>query len=177
MGFYFKAYTWRMKQWQWFALLLALIVSPPLLAHNVYGSFTQIDWNNNDGSIELVMQTHSHELETKLSILSGERLSFLEDADFSKLQATMSLYARESIALKIDDQLINLDYIGMENQNQTIFIYMEANWATVPKRIEYMNTMLLEELPGQTNSVMAVVNGQRRGADITQSSGPADFSF
>lgn len=173
----FEACAKRIKLWQWFALLITIIASPPLVAHNVYGSFTQIDWNSNDGSIELVMQTHSHELETKLSILHGERLSFLEDSDFSKLQATMSLYARESIALKIDDQLIDLNYIGMENQNQTIFIYMEANWEIAPKRIEYMNTMLLEELPGQTNSVMAVVNGQRRGADITLSSGPADFSF
>lgn len=162
---------------QLLALLFILIVSSPLLAHNVYSSFTQIDWNSNDNSIELVMQTHSHELETKLSILSGERLSFLEDADFSKLQAAMSLYARTSVTLKIDNQLVDLEYIGMENQNQTIFIYMEANWATIPKHIQYMNTMLLEELPGQTNSVMAVVNGQRRGADITASSGPADFSF
>ena len=100
------------------------------------------------------MQTHSHELETKLSLISGERLSFLEDADFVKLQTAMSPYARQSMMLKIDGEPIELDYIGMENENQTIFVYLEANWPTPPHSIEFMNTMLLDDLPGQTNSVM-----------------------
>lgn len=158
------------------AALLSITLSP-LSAHTAYSTFTRIDWNHNDSSIELVMQTHSHELETKLSLLSGERLSFLDDKDFYKLQAAMSPYARESITIRIDGKNIDLDYIGMENQNQTIFVYLEANWPTPPKTIEFMNTMLLDDLPGQINSVMAVVNGERRGQDITQSSGPADFSF
>lgn len=149
----------------------------PLFAHNVYSTFTRIDWNRGDGSIEVIMQTHSHELETKLSLIAGERLSFLEDEDFFKLQAAMSPYARESITIIIDGEPVALDYIGMENQNQTIFVYLEADWPTQPKTIEFMNTMLLDDLPGQINSVMAVVNGERRGEDITRNSGPADFSF
>ena len=177
MAIKFKTMKFRVQLRHAFAFIIAAIVSLPLTAHNVYSSFTRIDWNHNDGSIELVMQTHSHELETKLSMLSGERLSFLKDADFSKLQAAMAPYARQNITLKVDGQVIDLNYIGMENQNQTIFVYLEASWTTEPQRIEYMNAMLLDELPGQINSVMAVVKGQRRGADITQSSGPADFSF
>lgn len=166
----------RMKFFIAIIFVLALAVSPTW-AHNVYSSFTRIDWNHNDGSIELVFQTHSHELEAKLSLILGERLSFLEDNDYTKLEAAMRPYVQENFALQVDGQTIILDYIGMENVNQTIFVYLEANWPAKPTSIKFMNAILLEDLPGQINSVMAVVRGERKGGDITKGSGPVEFTF
>lgn len=146
-------------------------------AHSVYASFTQIDWNSQDGSIELIIGLHSHELETKLSFVEGERLSFLEDEDFPTLNRAAGQYVLENIALTLDDQLIELSYLGSETDGQNVTLYLEADWPKPPKTIQFMNAMFLEDLPGQTNSVLATVEKKRNGGDIVNGSGPLTFTF
>jgi hypothetical protein len=148
-----------------------------LNAHSLYTSFTQIDWNKDDGSVELVMQLHSHELETKLSLLVDERLSFLEDADFPKLLDAAAPFIKNNTKIAVDGTVLDLTFIGMEVQYQTVLIYLEADWPKAPYHIQFMNSLFLGDLPGQINSVLAVVGGERRGADITHATGPAIFEF
>lgn len=147
------------------------------IAHSVYASFTQIDWNAQDGSIELVIGLHSHELETKLSYIEGERLSFLEDEDFSKLNKAAGQYVLENIALTLDGQLIDLNYLGSETDGQNVTLYLEADWPKAPRTMQFMNAMFLQDLPGQTNSVLATVQKTRNGGDIVNGSGPLTFTF
>lgn len=146
-------------------------------AHNIYSSFSQLDWNDADGSIELVMQIHSHELETKLSLILDRRLSFLEDADFSALEAATNNYVSNNVAVRVDGKPVNLLFLGIEAQGQTVTAYLEADWTDEPKQLEFMNSMFLDDLPGQVNSVLATVMGVRKGGDITSTSGPLSFDF
>ena len=146
-------------------------------AHNEYRSFSQLDWNDADGSIELVMQIHSHELETKLSLLLDERLSFLEDDDFEKLQTATHHYIFNNITLELDGKPVTLLFLGMESDGQNATAYLEADWSEEPRTIKFMNSMFLEDLPGQINSVLGTVMGVRKGGDITATSGPVRFDF
>lgn len=154
-----------------------VFLTPALTAHSLYTSFSQIDWNKDDGSLEVVMQVHSHELETKLSLLVGERLSFLEDTDFLKLQEATEPYIKKSTTVVVDGVELDLTFVGMEMQFQEVIVYLEADWPTPPHHIQFMNSLFLGDLPGQMNSVLAVVGDARRGADITQNTGPAIFEF
>ncbi len=146
-------------------------------AHNVYSSFSQLEWNDADSSIELVMQIHSHELETKLSLLLDERLSFMEDDDFDKLQTATHSYISNNTALELDGKPVTLLFLGMETDGQTVIAYLEADWSEKPRTIEFMNSMFLDDLPGQINSVLGTVMGVRKGGDITATSGPVRFDF
>lgn len=156
---------------------LWLLLAPSLSAHNVYNSFSQLDWNDADGSIELVMQIHSHELETKLSLLADRRLSFLDDADFDTLQTATRDYVKNNIAVRLDDTLVELMFLGIETDGLTVIAYLEADWSKQPKQIEFMNSIFLGDIPEQVNSVLATVKGERKGGDITEASGPVNFVF
>ncbi len=157
--------------------LAGLDTSPNVQAHNVYSSFTQIDWNAADNSIELVLQIHSHELETKLSLLLDQRLSFLEDDDFKMLETATGDFIKANISLVLDDRPVDLIFLGIETDGQTVIAYLEQDWAERPVSIDIMNTIFLEELPGQVNSVLAAVGGNRRGGDIMLDTGPLHFKF
>lgn len=157
--------------------MLVLAFSFSALAHNVYRSFTLIEWNAADNSIEAVVELHAHELEAKLSILLNERLTFLEDADYSKLETATAQYAPKHIQLKIDDNIIPLTYLGMESEAQIIKIYLEADLLAAPEKMTFMNSILLDDLPGQVNTVVAIVNGKRLGGEITADTDPVVFTF
>lgn len=146
-------------------------------AHSVYATFTQVEWNHQDGSIELIINLHSHELETKLSLMHGRQLSYLNEEDFDELNKAAGDYLLANIALTLDDTLINLNYLGSESDGQNVTLYMEADWPTAPQKIRIMNAMFLNDLPGQTNSILAVVKDKREGGDIVRDSGPLNFIF
>ena len=160
-----------------FTLATLILFQAAAHAHNVYSSFSQLEWNDADSSIELVMQIHSHELETKLSLLLDERLSFLEDDDFNKLQTAANSYISNNIALELDGKPVTLLFLGMETDGQNVTAYLEADWSGKPRTIEFMNSMFLDDLPGQINSVLGTVMGVRQGGDISAASGPVRFEF
>ena len=169
-----------LKEIQKYAALFTVVflcLSSSTQSHNVYGSFSEIEWNAGDGSIELVVQIHSHELETKLSLLLDERLSFLEDADFPVLEQATGEFLRETLFLQLDETPIDLIFLGIETDGQTVYAYLEQDWTNAPTSVEFMNTMFLDDLAGQVNSVLATVEGERQGGDILVDSGPIRFLF
>lgn len=158
-------------------MLLAIISQQPASAHNVYSSFTHIEWNTSDNSIELVIELHAHELEAKLSVLLNERLTFLEDSDYPKLETATADYIPSQLQLHVDGTHIPLTYLGMENEGQVVKTYLEADLLKAPENITFMNGILIGDLPGQVNTVVAIVNRQRKGGEITADTGPVNFTF
>jgi len=159
------------------ALCLSLVLPLAAIAHNVYTTFTTIEWNSADKSVELVLQLHAHELEAHLSLDLGERLTFLNEEDFPKLETAVGPLAKRMIALELDGSFTELEYLGMEMQGQTVFIYMETDWPNAPRSIKFMNALFLDELPGQNNSVMAKVDGVRKAGEIQSGTGPVTLKF
>lgn len=157
--------------------LLGLMQLPAVNAHNVYSSFTEIEWNADDNSIEVIVQLHGHELETKLSILLDQRLSFFDETDLPILEQATGEFLVSNLMLNLDGQGVNLIFLGLETDGQNVIAYLEQDWPAQPKGMEFFNRIFLEDLPGQVNSVLATVNGVRQGGDINIDSGPVSFIF
>ncbi len=156
---------------------MALIASNSLGAHSSFTSFTRIDWNAEDKSIELIIQMHAHELEAYLSEQAGERLSFLIEGDIAALEAAAGPAILENISLTLDSQKVSPTFLGLELQGQTVFLYMESDWATAPKHLHFLNKLFFNIQPGQINSMMAVVNGHRQAGEATPGDGPIKLTF
>ena len=149
----------------------------PASPHNVYSSFTRVDWNNSDSSIEVVFEIFSHELEAKLSVMTGKRMTFLDDNDYETLAAAIPSYIEENLLIVSDGSVVPLNYLGFEMQDQLVYMYLESDLSQPPKKVSVMNAALLDDLPGQTNTVMVVVNGDKQTADIREGTGPVTFEF
>jgi hypothetical protein len=156
-----------------------VIASAPdhLKAHSSFTSFTRIDWNNQDKSIELVMQMHAHELEAYLSEEAGERLSFLVESDLPTLEATAGQAITKNITLKLDEKEVIPAFLGLELQGQTVFLYMESDWEQTPRKLSFLNKLFFNVQPGQINSMMAVVNGQRQAGEATPGDDAIELVF
>jgi len=178
MKFNHRMTEYMKKSFVAFAVLFSLTVtSTNLHGHNVYSSFTAIEWNSVDNSLEVIMQIHGHELEAKLSIDAGKRLSFLDNDDYPELEKATQQYVMQNLSLQVDDIPAELNYIGMETNGQIITVYLETVLPKAPSSMKIMNSILLDALPGQTNSVIATINGKRLGGDNTQTSGPITLTF
>ena len=159
------------------ACFFAALFTPIASAHNVYSSFTEIEWNAADKSIEVIVQLHGHELETKLSILLDQRLSFFDEENLPALETATGQYLQENMMLNLDGQPVELVFLGLETDGQSVIAYLEQDWPEAPQGLEFYNRVFLEDLPGQVNSVLATINGFRQGGDINIDSGSVSFVF
>ncbi|WP_308909564.1 DUF6702 family protein [Pseudokordiimonas caeni] len=159
------------------ACLALLLAALPAAAHNVYASFTDVFWNSDDKSVELVVEAHAHEIEAYLSVELGKRMSFLDDKDIPELEKAVGPMIVGDIELSLDGTPVQLDYLGMKLEGQTLMLFLEADWPTRPKNVTILNKLLIGNLPGQTNSVLVRVGADRKGGDIREGSSSLSFDF
>lgn len=159
------------------ALCLTLITGASLLAHNVYATLTEIEWNPRDRSLEVIMQMHAETLEARLSLDLGERLSFLEEGHFDRLEEAAGPLLAQNLAIEADGIMVPLNYLGLEFQDHDVILYLEASIEAKPGHLVVMNTLFLEDLPGQTNTIMVLVDGKRMADDIQMGTPPLEFTF
>jgi len=149
----------------------------PASAHNIFTTFTRIDWNKRAGTLEFVIQVHASDLEARLSLDLKKRLTFLEKKDYPALEHATGPWALHHLQLDVNDKPLPLTYLGMEMKDQLVYLYLETSCKDKPKQIRVMNSMFLEDLPGELNSVMAVVEGVRKAGEITGDSGSVEMEF
>jgi len=158
-------------------LLMMLTTALPAAAHNVYASFTDLFWNADDKSVELVVEAHAHEVEAYLSVELGKRLTFLDDKDMPELEKAVGPMILRNLALSLDGKDVQLQYLGMKMEGQTLMLFLEADWPERPKNVMIMNSLLIGELPGQVNSILARIGDDRKGGDIREGTGALSFDF
>ncbi len=162
-------------------LAVLLIAFVPLttgaLAHNAFATLTEIEWNKSDGSLEVIMQIHAELLEARVSVDNGSRLSFLNPEHFDLLESGTAPLIRDHLQITVNGNPVELTFLGIEYRDQEVFIYLESDLPRPPENMEVMNSLLIDRLPGQINSVIAMVKGQRLAGDITSSGEPLEFEF
>ena len=158
-------------------MLFVTLDQPIVHAHDDYRSVSHLEWNDADGSVELVIEIHRHPLETKLSLLLDQRLSFLSNDDYGKLEVATKNYLAKNIVVDVDGEPVNMVFLGLETKGETVIAYLEADWPDQPQSLGFMNSIFLDDLPEQINTVLATVMGTRFGGDITGAGRLLRFDF
>lgn len=146
-------------------------------AHNVHSTATEIEWNGADNSLEVIVQIHAHQLEARLSLDAGRRLTVLTDSDLPMIERMAGKLIAENLYIEAEGKTVPLGFLGIDVTDQVIYLYLEADWPNAPKEIQVMNSLFIRELPGQVNSVVAKVGRHRKGGRIESLTDPLLFTF
>lgn len=141
-------------------LLLAGVTALPALAHTFYSALTRINYNDHAKTIEVIHRLIGHDLEAVLSFHEGAVLGF---EDTPHLDELAGAYLQANFSLELDGAPTPLEFIGLEQSGENILAYFEGASPDRPQEITVTNTIFLEELPQQTNTVVATI-GERRGS-------------
>jgi hypothetical protein len=164
--------------WGLAVLLLSLLVAPvPAQAHNVHATITEVEWNGADRSVEVIVQIHAHQLEARLSLDAGRRLTVLTDADLPEIERAAGALIDRHLAVEADGTLVPLRFLGIEVVDQMVRLYLESDWPEQPKSMRVLNTVFIEDLPGQVNSVVVKVGRSRKAGRIDMKGEPLAFDF
>jgi len=133
--------------------VVALTLGGAAFAHNLYHSFTTIEYNERASRVELMLQVHADEFEALLSVRLKTRMSFMHDDDYDALVDAAGAELIKSYTITANGQPLTLEFVGLEVSDRTVYAYLKAPVMGAPSTYTVMNKLLLDELPKMKNQI------------------------
>jgi len=148
-------------------LLFFAITSFTKEKHPFHVGSIEFSYNNSSKTFEVTGKFFIDDLENALNKNSNKTLRF-QDAKFKKnINDALKIYATNNLKLKANGKLLKLNYIGFEEENESVNIYLESEKVASPKKMETVVSMLYNEFDDQMNIIHFVINKVRKSEKLT----------
>lgn len=146
-------------------------VAPKAIAHRYHTSVTRLEYNVEEHSAEITIQTFADDLEAALSKRTRSKASENIRLDGSKANALVFDYLRTVFQLNSGSGQIELQWVGMELKGYSVWIYVQAKLPGGLSKASVRNNLLFDLFEDQVNIVNVLQHGKkvslvfRRGDD------------
>lgn len=107
------------------------------------------------------------DLENALNKKYGKSVHFLDSKSKSEITKQLENYSLEYIKLKSDNQFVAVNFVGYEEDHESVNIYLESAPISTPKKVEAAVSFLYNLFDDQMNIIHIVVDGERKSEKLT----------
>ena len=137
------------------ALLASLLMGcavcfAPVFAHQQKEAYSTILFNSRSGMLEISHRFYVHDAEHALELATGESADLSSD---EQSQQSFADYLLSHFAIKVQDQLIQLDVVGFEVEGKYFWVYQEVEQPLIVSALSVRMTALQEVWSTHTNHV------------------------
>lgn len=140
-----------------YTLSLCLVIAalaPAAFAHRYHTSVTRLEYNTEETSVEITVQTFADDLEAALSKRTGSKAAGNIRLDGSKKADAMVFdYLRSVFQLKSGNATGELQWIGMELKGHSAWIYLQTKAPVNLSKASLSNALLFDLFEDQVNIV------------------------
>lgn len=144
-----------------FLLFLALL---PLLAftaaHKFYVSATDIEYNEENRSLQIISYVFVDDLEKLLKTRYSEELFLLKEGEHKDADKYLEKYFSDKLKISVNGKLRQFNYIGKEYDKDQLLVYLEVENVEPFQNISVENAVLTDIFPEQKNVVKVERNGK-----------------
>ena len=138
-------------------LLILGFLSPMsnVFSHDFYVGIMQIEYNEENGSLEIAIKLTGHDLEYVLEKNGAPKLNLgSKDLEAPNADAIVLKYVRENVKFTVDGATKDFLYVGKEVElDDDIWIYLEIKSIKNFNIIEIQNSLLSDYFPKQQNHI------------------------
>ena len=156
-----------MKKLLLFFSFLIIFFSFNKSKHPFHVGSVEFSYNNSSKMFEVSGKFFIDDLENALNKNSKRSLRF-QDVKFKKeINDALKIYALNNLKLKANGKLLKLNYIGFEEENESVNIYLESEKVEDPKKMETAVSMLYNLYNDQMNIIHFVINKERKSTRLS----------
>ncbi len=127
--------------------------------HKYYSSITKIEVDNKDKLLKIHTQLFIDDFENVM-----QKRYDLTDIDFSnvseKEQGKIKTYLTKKLQIQVNRSPLELSYLGLEQEGELLYVYLESKLEQTVKRIDVENSLLQDFFSEQHNIVDVKNNKQ-----------------
>lgn len=147
-----------------FSLILCLL---SFRFHPYHVGSMEFNYNKKSSTFEITGRFFMDDLENAVNKKYGKNLHFMDKKSEKEMQLILKNYASEYLKLKVNNQLTNVNFIGFEEDKESVEIFLESEPVANPKKIETAVSFLYNIFDDQMNIIHITINGNRKSEKLT----------
>lgn len=146
---------------------LFLLFSFNKAKHPYHVGSVEINHNAKTKTFEMTTRFFLDDLENGLSKKYGKPFHFNDPKYKAQLNEAMKNYSSDYFKLKVNNEFIKVNYVGYEEDNESVNVYLESEPVQNPKKVEAAVSFLYNLFDDQMNIIHIIVDGQRKSEKLT----------
>lgn len=135
--------------------------------HPYHVGSVEINYNSKSRTFEVTGRFFLDDLENGLGKKYGTSFHFNDEKYEAKLNDALEKYCAEYFKLKADGKFLKVNYVGYEEDSESVNIFLESEAVPAPKKLEAAVSFLYNLFDDQINIVHMILNGQRKSEKLT----------
>ena len=148
-----------------FTFLLTFLVSAKPI-HPYHVGSVEINYNAKTKTFEISAKFFLDDLENSLNAKYSKTLHFDEEKSKTGLDQALENYFAEYFKLKSNNKFLKINYLGFEEDKESVNVYLESEATEMPKKVETAVSLLYSFFDDQMNIVHIIVNGERKSSKL-----------
>ncbi|PZU80098.1 MAG: hypothetical protein DI529_16930 [Chryseobacterium sp.] len=151
------------------SVILAVILAFISLAfkfHPYHVGSMEFNYNQKSKTFEISGRFFMDDLENALNKKYGKNLHFLDQKSEKGLNEILKNYSSEYLRLKVNNKFTKVNFIGYQEDKESVDIFLESEPISNPKKIETAVSFFYNLFDDQMNIIHIVVNGQRKSEKL-----------
>ena len=148
-----------------FTFLVTFLVSAKPI-HPYHVGSVEINYNAKTKTFEISAKFFLDDLENSLNAKYNKTLHFGEEKSKAGLDQVLENYFAEYFKLKSNNKFLKINYLGFEEDKESVNVYLESEATEMPKKVETAVSLLYSFFDDQMNIVHIIVNGERKSSKL-----------
>ncbi|MGC4130306.1 MAG: hypothetical protein QM564_12285 [Bergeyella sp.] len=146
-----------------FSFALCLVSFKP---HPYHVGSVEFNYNQKTKTFEITGRFFMDDLENAVNDKFKKSVHF-QDKKFEKeMNEALKNYASESLKLKVNNQFLKVNYIGYEEDKESVEIFLESESVENPKKVETAVSFIYNLFDDQMNIIHIIVGGKRKSEKL-----------
>lgn len=145
--------------------ILFLLFTLAFSSHKYYLSLTQIEYNKDQDSLEVIINVFMDDIEFAINKEYSVDLRLTTKQELEDVDSYFQKYLRKNLRFLVNRELVNYNFIGKEYEGDLVYFYLEVNVSDSPVSLEVYNTILVTYFEQQQN-IIKFKNGSDRQSKI-----------
>lgn len=135
--------------------------------HPYHVGSVEINYNSKTKTFEVTGRFFLDDLENALGKKYSKSFHFNDASYKVKLNEALKSYCSEYFKLKTNNKFLKINYVGYEEDSESVNVYLESEVVENPKKVEAAVSFLYNLFDDQINIVHIIVNGDRKSEKLT----------
>ena len=136
-----------------FIFTVLVFVLTSFSKHEEYYSLTNIQYKENEKTLQITMRLFTEDFELALKKFYGKNFELNTDREIAQANEWIEKYIKQKFNLTIDGKILNYNWIGKEFEKDSIYLYFEVQNVEPFNTVEIRNACLIDAIPSQENIV------------------------
>ena len=157
--------------------ILFLLFTLAFSSHKYYLSLTQIEYNKDQDSLEVIIKVFMDDIEFAINKEYSVDLRLTTKQELEDVDSYFQKYLRKNLRFLVNKELVNYNFIGKEYEGDLVYFYLEVNVSDSPVSLEVYNTILVTYFEQQQNIIKFKKGSDRQSKILSKNTNKALLKF